>query len=112
MLTEKDITNEKARELRKSLNLSQAAFWSPIGVLQSVGARYEDDVRIPRSVRILIVTKYCAGLQIDAGTESGVKEIARLASIQTGGVAVKDAFQALSKASDLINKAQASLEKL
>lgn len=110
MLTERNINCETVKALRKKLNLSQTAFWGPVGVLQSVGCRYEVDVKIPKSVRILLVTRYVAGLVLDTESEQGISEIARLAELQT--LRSEVLRQTLATAAEHINKAQASLGKL
>lgn len=110
MLTEKHINCETVKALRKQMNLSQTAFWGPVGVLQSVGCRYELDVKIPKSVRILLVARYVAGLNLDTETEQGVSEIAKLAELQTLRSEVLQ--KTLATAAEHINKAQASLGKL
>jgi len=82
-LTEKDITGAVARKLRETAGLTQTAFWEPIGVKQSVGCRYESDIPIPQAVRILLVAHYVSGIKIDAKTQEGVEELARLGAIQS-----------------------------
>lgn len=82
-LTEKDITGPVARGIREGLTLSQSAFWNPIGVHQSTGCKYEDQqAKIPKSVRILVVANYVAGVKIDTTTGEGVESLARLGTIQ------------------------------
>ena len=85
-ITEDQMTGLQARQLRESLGLSQKEFWGAVGVLQSVGARYETGSahipRIPRAVRILLVANYIAGLRIDASTQAGVEELVQHAAIQ------------------------------
>lgn len=82
-LTEKDITGAMARTIREKAGLTQTAFWEPLGVKQSVGCKYEQDVSIPRSVRILLVAHYVSGFKIDAKTQEGVEELSRLGAIQS-----------------------------
>lgn len=81
-LTEKDITGPVAREIREKAGLTQSQFWKPIGVQQSVGCRYEKDMPIPQSVRILIVANYVAGVKIDTATSEGVADLERLGNMQ------------------------------
>lgn len=83
MITEHEITAALARQMRQDRKLSQKEFWGAVGVHQSVGCKYEQDVTIPRSVRTLLVAHYVAGVKIDAGTPEGVAELARLGSIQS-----------------------------
>lgn len=82
-LTEKDITGPIARKLREELGLTQGAFWKPIGVKQSVGSRYEAEMKIPHAVRILLVANYISGMKIDTATQEGVAELSRLGSLQS-----------------------------
>lgn len=82
-LTEKDITGPVARRIREMLELSQAAFWNPIGVHQSTACKYEaQQAKIPRSVRILVVATYVAAMKIDTTTGDGVAALERLGTIQ------------------------------
>lgn len=83
MITESEITGALARKLREERGLTQAEFWRPLGVKQSVGCRYESDIPIPQAVRILLVAHYVGGVKIDAATPEGVAELARLGSIQS-----------------------------
>lgn len=109
ILTEKEVTGDVSHDLRRQAGLSQKAFWKPLGVTQSTGCRYESgDLPLPPSVRILLVAVYVCGLSIDAATPDGVEALARLASLQN----VSRASQSLNKAADLINKAQAGLERI
>lgn len=57
-MKEQEMTGPKARELRIERDMTQKEFWGPVGVQQSVAARYEAGGRVPRSVRILILTTY------------------------------------------------------
>lgn len=114
MHTESDITGQIARQLREELGLSQREFWVPLGVLQSVGCRYETaDIPVPASVRILLVTRYCGGLMIDAATPEGVAELARLGSIQQSQQQAKTLSRViaadLEKAIDNLAQAKASI---
>ena len=51
-------TGEDIRQLRNKLGLNQAGFWSPIGVTQSGGSRYESGRNIPRPVQFLLHLAY------------------------------------------------------
>ncbi len=82
-ITESEITSQVARELRKSRGLTQKEFWGSVGVQQSVGARYEQDVSIPHAVRILLVAHYVSGMKINTATPEGVAELSRLGAIQS-----------------------------
>lgn len=46
------------RALRDSLGLNQLDFWSPLGVTQSGGSRYESGRRVPSSVLTLLHIAY------------------------------------------------------
>lgn len=46
------------RALRRRLGLNQQQFWSPIGVTQSGGSRYENDRAMPAPVRELVRLVY------------------------------------------------------
>lgn len=81
--TEDQITGTIAKVLRKSLKHSQWRFWNAVGVTQSGGCRYEqEEMSIPQPVRILIFARYIAGLEIDASTTQGARELVRLAHLQ------------------------------
>lgn len=83
-LTENEITGAVARSIRQELKLSQSAFWKPLGVQQSVGARYEGGYSdIPQAVRILIVANYVANLRLDTSTHDSVKELKALGQVQS-----------------------------
>lgn len=59
------------RELRRKLNLSQTAFWAPLGVRQSSSSRYEKQEmagkrpNIPPAVETLASMIYVEGQDID-----------------------------------------------
>ena len=116
MLTEKDVTGPIARQLRESAGLTQTAFWSRVGVTQSVGCRYEMDVKLPRAVRILLVATYISGVKIDTGTKEGVAELARLGAIQSGHTKAKsvarDVGADLARASKSLQAAQDALQSI
>ena len=46
------------RKLRAKTKLNQSEFWSPIGISQSGGSRYEGGRAIPKPVRILLDLAY------------------------------------------------------
>lgn len=99
-LTENQITGTVARALRDQIGLTQTAFWSAVGVKQSVGCRYESDMPIPHPVRILIVARYVSGVQIDTGTPEGVAELSRLGGVQATFKDAKKAAAAVRSALD------------
>ena len=47
-----------ALAIRKKLSLNQSDFWTPFGVTQSCGSRYESGRNIPRPVQILLAAKH------------------------------------------------------
>lgn len=50
------------RALRRRLGLNQQQFWSPIGVTQSGGSRYETSRTMPSPVRKLVWLMYESAL--------------------------------------------------
>lgn len=111
-LTEKDITASVARQMREDAGLSQKAFWEPLGVQQSVGCKYEQDVKIPRSVRILIVARYVVGFKIDAGSQDGVQELAKLGKIQSAKMLASSVRADIDSASKKLDAARDALSTL
>ncbi len=115
-ITESEITSQVARELRKSRGLTQREFWRAVGVQQSVGARYEQDVSIPHAVRILIVAHYVSGVKINTATPEGVAELSRLGAIQAKQTNVKsvsaDARADISKAIKSLETARDALQTI
>jgi transcriptional regulator with XRE-family HTH domain len=114
MKTEDQIDGQFAKDLRKALGLSQAQFWKPLGVQQSVASRYEGNFsELPQSVRILIVANYVSGLKIDAKTFEGVQELAKLGSIQSAfqeaSTAAAIAREQLDHAAHQIQQARTTL---
>ena len=59
------INGKTMLEHRRSLGLNQSQFWSPLGVTQSGGSRYESGRSIPKPVRKLIYLLYYTGLALD-----------------------------------------------
>ncbi|WP_240498748.1 helix-turn-helix domain-containing protein [Thauera propionica] len=51
-------TAEDVKECRKTLGLNQSQFWSPLGVTQSGGSRYESGRSIPKAVQMLLHMAY------------------------------------------------------
>lgn len=51
-------TGDDVRRLRLKLGLNQSQFWSPLGVTQSGGSRYESGRNIPRPVQLLLHLAY------------------------------------------------------
>ena len=54
MSTVKTIEKIDAREIRRKLGMNQQQFWSPLGVTQSGGSRYESGRNMPRPVQQLL----------------------------------------------------------
>lgn len=108
MTTEDQITGPIARKMREELGLTQKQFWEPVGVAQSVACRYETaNVPVPRAVRILVVARYIGGLEIDASSEAGVRDLVRVAMLKHSQTKVRESYQDAQKS---IGTAIASLE--
>lgn len=62
------------KELRTQLGLTQADFWSPVGVSQSGGSRYESGRKLPASTSALLHLVHIEGLDINqlSGNDSRV----------------------------------------
>lgn len=59
------------RAVRLNLGLNQSQFWSRVGVTQSGGSRYENDVRqIPVTVQSLLTIAYGTERQSQKAVES------------------------------------------
>lgn len=54
----KTYTGADALAMRAKLGINQGEFWSPLGVTQSGGSRYESGRNIPRPVQRLIQIAY------------------------------------------------------
>ena len=54
MAVKKTYNGDDVVALRKKLNLNQSEFWSPLGVTQSGGSRYESGRDIPEPTRRLL----------------------------------------------------------
>lgn len=51
------ISGAAARKTREKLGLNQSNFWTPLGVTQSGGSRYETNRTIPAPVNLLLALK-------------------------------------------------------
>ncbi len=101
MITERDITAAKTRELRAASGLSQKAFWAAVGVQQSVGCRHETGAtKIPKPVRMLLVAVYVSPAGTALADIKGVKATAR------------QARRDLAKAADSISAARDALARV
>lgn len=62
-------TGEQVKALRHKLGMHQAQFWSPLGVTQSGGSRYESGRNIPKPVQLLLTISYGTPKQAEQVTE-------------------------------------------
>lgn len=62
----KNVKNIDVRALRKQVGKNQIDFWTPLGVTQSGGSRYESGRAIPAPVRKLLVIAYGTNKQREA----------------------------------------------
>ncbi len=62
-----DMSGDFLTKLRKKLGMNQQQFWSPLGVTQSGGSRYESGRGMPRPVRLLVYLFY-VNPSMDTGT--------------------------------------------
>ena len=67
---QKTYTGEEVLAMRKKANLNQSEFWSPIGVTQSGGSRYESGRNIPKPVQRLLEIAYGTEKQSAAAVEA------------------------------------------
>ena len=115
-ITQDDITGPMARDLRKQRGMTQAQFWNPVGVQQSVACRYESGADMPDAVRILLVATYVGGLTINTSSSDGVADLARLGSIQSNFKAAsaiaRKATRDLDSAAKDIGEARAALQSI
>jgi len=63
------------RAMRRRLDLNQQEFWNAVGVTQSGGSRYEQDRRIPKPVKKLLVMRYKYNIDPDAITDENATMI-------------------------------------
>lgn len=54
------------RRIRRDLGMNQQQFWSPLGVTQSGGSRYESGRNIPKTVLELLRLLYVERIDINA----------------------------------------------
>ena len=54
----KTMNGPRVLALRRRLGLNQYDFWTPLGLTQSGGSRYETGRRIPRPTQILLDLAY------------------------------------------------------
>ncbi len=70
------------REIRRSLGLNQADFWSRIGVTQSGGSRYESGRAMPRPVRELLRVVHVEGVDLARVRREDVELLEHLKACQ------------------------------
>lgn len=85
MATKIKITGLEALAIRKKLSLNQSDFWTPFGVTQSGGSRYEGGRNAPEPTRIVVDLAY--------GTPAAA--IAKLAKLR--GVTVEELIAKVAK---------------
>lgn len=61
------------RELRIRLGLTQSEFWSPAGVSQSGGSRYESGRKLPASINTLLYLVHIEGIDLSKLSGDAVK---------------------------------------
>lgn len=61
--------------VRRKLGINQTQFWTPLGVTQSGGSRYESGRSIPKPVQMLLTIRYGTDKQAEkmVSTLRGVK---------------------------------------
>ena len=79
MLKKRKPSNIDPRSLRHMMGVNQSQFWSPLGVTQSGGSRYEDGRGMPIPVQKLLRLKHVEGIDIDtiSGEDWAVAEYLR-----------------------------------
>jgi|GEM_PF-3543777 len=55
---------QNPKELRNKLGLTQGGFWSPVGVSQSGGSRYESGRKLPASISTLLHLVHIEGIDL------------------------------------------------
>ncbi len=56
--------SQPPKELRNKLGLTQSEFWSPVGVSQSGGSRYETGRKLPASISTLLHLVHIEGIDL------------------------------------------------
>ncbi len=59
------LTDAEIKGLRRKLGLNQSEFWTPLGVTQSGGSRYESGRNIPNPTSMLIHLVYLSNNPAD-----------------------------------------------
>lgn len=60
----KGALGQNPKELRIKLGLTQGGFWSPVGVSQSGGSRYESGRKLPASISTLLHLVHIEGIDL------------------------------------------------
>jgi hypothetical protein len=77
--SEDEIDSAYVHYLRVVKGMTQAEFWTPVGVSQPRGHRYEmGDNKIPTCVRKLLFVRYVAGLDLDDPKQADFRNLKRL----------------------------------
>ena len=61
----KGMLKQPPKELRLQLGMTQADFWTPVGVSQSGGSRYESGRKLPPAISALLHLVHIQGVCID-----------------------------------------------
>ncbi len=70
---------KRVNTLRTRLGLTQRDFWNPLGITQSGGSRYENDVRgVPEAVWSLLRLQWVEGVDIFLLKRTDVTPICRI----------------------------------
>lgn len=62
----KGMLNLSPKELRIKLGLTQGGFWSPVGVSQSGGSRYESGRKLPAAISALLHLVHIEGVDLSS----------------------------------------------
>ena len=81
------------KTLRLELGLTQAAFWSPVGVSQSGGSRYESGRKLPASISALLHLVHVESVNISqvSGDDARVGQRLRATDPAAYAALLKDA---------------------
>jgi len=76
-MTELEMTTNP-REIRRRLGLNQQQFWTPLGVTQSGGSRYESGRSMPKPVRELLRLVHVVRVDLSQVNKEDYEILARL----------------------------------
>lgn len=80
--TAKDVTGKLACKVRIEQGESQRVFWERFGVTKGTGWLYENEsYEIPKTVKELFFIKYIAGINFNATTVDGAKQLRKLGQL-------------------------------